>query len=86
MKNDNGVSLRGWRVLRRQLVRWWQLHEQRRQLAALDDAALKDLGLSRADVFAESERPFWDDPLGSPPRQKKASGGFDERCQALHGG
>ena len=28
-----------------------------------DDAALKDLGLSRADVIQESERPFWDDPL-----------------------
>ena len=35
----------------------------RRQLAMLDDAALKDLGLSRADVQQESERPFWDDPF-----------------------
>ena len=33
------------------------------RLAMLDDAALKDLGLSRADVIQESERPFWDDPL-----------------------
>ena len=46
-----------------QLYRWWQLAEQRRRLAILDDAALKDLGLSRADVIQESERPFWDDPL-----------------------
>ncbi|WAJ35616.1 DUF1127 domain-containing protein [Pseudomonas sp. GOM7] len=48
-----------WRVLRR----WQQLARERRQLAALDMAALKDLGLSRADVIQESERPFWDDPL-----------------------
>lgn len=45
------------------LKRWYALAAQRRQLAMLDDAALKDLGLSRADVQQESERPFWDDPL-----------------------
>lgn len=46
-----------------QLKRWYQLAEQRRRLASLDEAALKDLGLSRGDVIQESERPFWDDPL-----------------------
>lgn len=46
-----------------QLQRWWQLAEQRRKLALLDDRALHDLGLSRADALQESERPFWDDPL-----------------------
>lgn len=45
------------------VVRWWQLAEQRRLLAMLDESALKDIGLSRADVLQESERPFWDDPL-----------------------
>jgi uncharacterized protein YjiS (DUF1127 family) len=50
------------RVVARQLHRWWQLAEQRRRLAMLDDAALKDIGLSRCDVMQESERPFWDDP------------------------
>ncbi|WP_137818001.1 DUF1127 domain-containing protein [Pseudomonas sp. 2FG] len=43
--------------------RWHELAAQRRQLASLSDAALKDLGFSRADVVEESERPFWDDPL-----------------------
>lgn len=46
------------------LARWRELASQRRQLAALSDSALHDLGLSRADVAAEAERPFWDDPLG----------------------
>lgn len=48
-----------WRMLRR----WRQLARERGQLARLDGAALKDLGLSRADVMQEAERPFWDDPL-----------------------
>ena len=51
------------RAVGRQFARWWQLAEQRRRLAMLDDAALKDLGLSRADVIQESERSFWDDPM-----------------------
>lgn len=46
-----------------QMQRWWQLARERRQLAMLDDAALKDLGLTRGDVLQESERPFWDDPF-----------------------
>ena len=51
----------GMEALWGRLKRWSQLARQRRQLAMLDDAALKDLGLSRADVQQESERPFWDD-------------------------
>ncbi|WP_309475534.1 DUF1127 domain-containing protein [Pseudomonas sp. B21-012] len=46
-----------------QLLRWRQLHRQRRELARLSDAALDDIGLSRADFLREVERPFWDDPL-----------------------
>ena len=37
-------------------------HEQRRQLASLDDAMLADIGLSRADALAEFGRPLWDVP------------------------
>lgn len=51
-----------WRRVWRWLQRAYELSEQRQQLARLDDAALKDLGLSRADVWQESQRPFWDDP------------------------
>ncbi|CAM3984909.1 hypothetical protein CCOS865_01758 [Pseudomonas reidholzensis] len=45
------------------LARWHQLYRQRRELAQLSDATLADLGLSRADIQQEAERPFWDDPL-----------------------
>ena len=36
---------------------------QRRKLASLDDAALADIGLSRAQAAAESGRPLWDVPV-----------------------
>ena len=47
----------------RQLRRWAELARERRQLAMLSEGALKDLGLSRADIYQETERPFWHDPL-----------------------
>ncbi|MEK1941978.1 MAG: DUF1127 domain-containing protein [Pseudomonas sp.] len=47
----------------KQVKRWNELANQRRLLASMPDATLKDLGLSRADLEQEVERPFWDDPL-----------------------
>jgi len=35
---------------------------ERRQLMALGDDALKDIGVSRADAYREGSRPFWDLP------------------------
>ncbi len=32
---------------------------QRRMLAALDDRMLKDIGLTRADVASEADKPSW---------------------------
>ena len=46
------------------ITRWYELSRQRRALAKLPESALKDIGLSRADILQESERHFWDDPLG----------------------
>ncbi|KAF1068079.1 MAG: hypothetical protein GAK45_01473 [Pseudomonas citronellolis] len=48
---------RAWRRLRH----WQRVARQRRQLAAMSDEMLKDIGLSRADVLGESETPFWRD-------------------------
>jgi len=39
-----------------------RVHQERRALAQLDANTLRDLGLSRADVYGESSRPFWDLP------------------------
>lgn len=45
------------------IARWYQLSQERASLRRISDAALKDLGLSRADIETESHRAFWDDPL-----------------------
>ena len=41
------------------LLIWHQRARQRRQLQSLSDHMLRDIGLTRADVFAESSKPFW---------------------------
>ena len=41
------------------VMEWHDRSMQRHSLASLDDYALKDLGLSRADVDGEARKPFW---------------------------
>jgi len=52
------------RALWQRIVRWHEVARERRVLAALNDDALKDMGLSRADVEQETHQHFWNDPLG----------------------
>jgi len=40
------------------------LYNQRRTLAKLSDAALADIGVTRAQASAEAARPVWDAPAG----------------------
>jgi uncharacterized protein YjiS (DUF1127 family) len=42
------------------LARWRAAARQRRELANLDERALKDIGLTRDDARVEAARPFWD--------------------------
>jgi uncharacterized protein YjiS (DUF1127 family) len=53
----------GFRAALRSLVehaiQWHERSRQRRHLAQLSDHMLRDIGLSRADVWAECEKPFW---------------------------
>ena len=46
------------RVAERGLI-WLERARQRRQLRELSDHMLRDIGLTRADAWAESEKPFW---------------------------
>ena len=41
------------------VLEWQERARQRRRLAELDDRMLRDIGLSRADVGREVEKPFW---------------------------
>lgn len=52
-----------WQRLLARIRRWRELARQRQHLASLSDEALKDMGMSRADILRESETPFWIDHL-----------------------
>jgi uncharacterized protein YjiS (DUF1127 family) len=41
------------------MFEWQDRARQRRRLSELDDRMLKDIGLTRADVHREVEKPFW---------------------------
>ena len=41
------------------LLTWQERAQQRHRLAALNDHMLRDIGLTRADVMAETTKPFW---------------------------
>ncbi len=40
-------------------VLWYQRARERRQLNALDDRILADIGVTRAEVAREYDKPFW---------------------------
>ncbi len=44
------------------LLHWAAVAKTRKDLANLDAAALRDLGLTRQDVKTEASRDFWDAP------------------------
>lgn len=52
------------RVSTRGLFALLGLSRTRRALRDLDDRMLSDIGLSRAEADAESQRPVWDVPAG----------------------
>jgi uncharacterized protein YjiS (DUF1127 family) len=62
LSHDSAIE-RAWHAMTAQIARWCKLHRERIVLASLSDDALKDIGLSRADVYEEIDRPFWDDPM-----------------------
>jgi uncharacterized protein YjiS (DUF1127 family) len=41
------------------LCEWRRRSRDRAQLAMLDERMLRDIGLSRSDVLAETDKPFW---------------------------
>ena len=56
-----GIKLVGREMVRTTdiLSAWHERARQRRTLATLSDHSLKDIGLSRSDAWAESQKPFW---------------------------
>lgn len=52
-----------WKRAVQRVLHWHELARQRRELATMSDEALKDIGLTRADIQQEVERPFWADQV-----------------------
>jgi len=38
---------------------WYRRSRERTQLASLDDRMLRDIGVTRGEVLAEINKPFW---------------------------
>jgi uncharacterized protein YjiS (DUF1127 family) len=49
-----------WREFRAVLTEWSQRIRSRYELLSLDERQLSDIGLSRAEAAAESDKPFWE--------------------------
>jgi uncharacterized protein YjiS (DUF1127 family) len=41
------------------VLAWQDRMRQRRHLAGMEERMLRDIGLTRADVTVEAEKPFW---------------------------
>jgi len=41
------------------VLRWFERERNRRALDTLDDHQLRDIGLSRSDIWQECSKPFW---------------------------
>ena len=62
IRNDAGSYLqrsRRWDELSHCLSEWWQRQRSLHELETLDDAILRDIGLSRGELGFESSKPFW---------------------------
>lgn len=57
-KNPPGLRVR-LRAALAHLREWHAVYRQRRALLGLDEAMLKDIGISRIDALREGSKPFW---------------------------
>jgi uncharacterized protein YjiS (DUF1127 family) len=46
-------------VVRKMLQQWGRRRRERAELARLDDRMLRDIGITRGDVWQEINKPFW---------------------------
>ncbi len=58
-----------WRRVARYILTCLEVARQRRQLLALDERTLKDVGIRRIDALREANRSFWDVPEHLKPRR-----------------
>jgi len=60
VRRRRGFEMGTWLRRAVALLRTWRERaRQRRHLASLNERMLRDIGLTRGDVMAESAKPFW---------------------------
>ena len=63
------MTYQGWLRVAHYFLTCLDAARQRRQLLALDERTLKDVGISRIDALREANRYFWDLPEHLKPRR-----------------
>ncbi len=58
----SSATSRGSKFSLSRMAQVFKVRRQRQQLAQLDEAALRDMGLTRSDVREEMQRSAWDVP------------------------
>jgi len=53
------ARLFNWSRLRQRLAEWRWRQQSRQELESLNDATLRDIGITRCDVHRELRKPFW---------------------------
>jgi uncharacterized protein YjiS (DUF1127 family) len=53
------TALKGLALATRLVAQWQARSRSRRELMALDEKSLQDIGLSRGDAYMEYSKPFW---------------------------
>jgi uncharacterized protein YjiS (DUF1127 family) len=53
------MAAAGAAAMLRRIALWRRRAVERRQFLAMDERALKDLGISRYDAVAEAAKPWW---------------------------
>ena len=48
-----------WDQLKLRVTEWQRRARSRRELEALSDATLRDVGMTRCDAHSEMNKPFW---------------------------
>jgi uncharacterized protein YjiS (DUF1127 family) len=61
----------------------WESHRRNLEILAQDDGMLADIGLSRSDVLAACNQPFWRDPRKSLAARAEERQAAQDRVQKL---
>jgi uncharacterized protein YjiS (DUF1127 family) len=56
------VLLQNCKALLRRIAEWQRCAAGRRELMALTDRELRDIGIGRSEAQAEADKPFWEFP------------------------